>query len=177
MCPMPDDLRRTLEDLLESGTLSQEDVRSIMQAANDPETLERILDTLKQAGADQVGSGPPLTIEDYYRDGQEMFELRWPLQASLPFSFVQLDRKTQFFVLFQEWTRRELEGMTALNSGQVDQARAIFEECLARAQQLQVGELVARSYEGLMRDAQKRSDRTAERHWSELAMKARADNG
>jgi len=172
-----EDLQRILENLLESGSLSNEEIIALQQAANDPAALERILDTLTQGGADQGASSPPLNMEQYYREGNEEFQLRWPLQASLPIPFEQLDRKTQFFVLFQEWTRRELDGMTALNSGQTGQAGFIFEECLARAQQLQVGELVARSYEGLMRLAEKLYDRKTVSKWSELAMRARSGNG
>src|SRR5271166_604638 len=159
----PDELQCLLQNLIESGTLTKDDVATLMQAANNPEALELMISKLREGGADQVGSGAPLDMNQYYRDGTNMFELRWPLQASLPIAFDQLDRKTQFFVLFQEWSRRELEGMTALNSGQTDQAKAIFAECLERAQQLQINELIARSYEGFMRIAQTLGDTKAER--------------
>lgn len=173
----PDELQSLLQNLIESGNLTKDDVATLMQAANNPEALELMLTKLKEGGADQVGSGAPLDMNRYYREGSDMFELRWPLQASLPFAFDQLDRKTQFFVLFQEWTRRELEGMTALNSGKTDHAKDVFEECLERAQQLEVNELVARSYEGFMRIAQTLGDPRAERKWSALAVKARSGNG
>jgi hypothetical protein len=177
MSPTPDEVQRILDKLLESGNFSKEEVLALTNAANDPEALDRILNALKEAGADQIGSGPPLNIEDYYREGTEKFALRWPLQVTLPFPFDQIDRKTQFFVLFQEWTRRELEGITTLNSGDTEQAKSIYDECLKRAQQLKVNELVARSYEGMMRLAQKLSDRKAELKWSERAVKARSANG
>jgi hypothetical protein len=64
--------------------------------------------------------------------------------------------------------------MMLLNGGQVDDAEKTFRECVERAQQLDVNELVARSYEGLMRVAQKRGDRAAERQCSEKAATARA---
>jgi uncharacterized membrane-anchored protein len=64
--------------------------------------------------------------------------------------------------------------MMALNGGQVDDAEKTFRECIERAQQLDVNELVARGYEGLMRVAQKRGDRAAERQWSEKAATAKA---
>ena len=105
-----------------------------------------------------TGASPPLDIADFYREGEEKFVLEWPLHPSLPIplDFDELDRKTQFFVLFGEWTRREFEGMSALNRGDVEGAAEIFEECLDRAQAIDVSELVARSYEGLMRVAEKR---------------------
>jgi hypothetical protein len=147
-------------------------------AIDDPEVLDAITAMLKAEGAHEVGSGPPLNIEEFYREGARKFELRWALNPTvitmLPVPFSQLDRKTQFYVLFQEWTRRELEGMTALNGGQVDQAEGIFRECIQRGEQIEVGELVARSYEGLMRVAQRRGDRRAEQEWSNKAMAARS---
>jgi hypothetical protein len=173
MSNMPEDLQQVLDKLLESGSISEEEVLSLRQAAGDPAVLDLLLSQLKQEGADQIGP-PPLNIEQYYHAGTTKYKLQWPLRTTLPLPFDQIDHKTQFFVLFQEWTQRELDGITALNSGKTDAAKAIYDECLARAQQLQVGELVARSYEGLMRYAQKLSDQKAEREWSELAIKARS---
>jgi hypothetical protein len=65
--------------------------------------------------------------------------------------------------------------MGALNSGQVDMAEQIFDECLERADQIDVAELRARSYEGLMRVAQTRGDPQAERKWIQAALHARAE--
>jgi glycogen debranching enzyme len=126
-------------------------------------------------GADQVGSGPLLDIGEYYRHGLEKYELRWDLPPwmPLPMAFDDLDRKTQFFVLFQEWSRREMEGMAALTGGDVDGAEQIFDECVERAQQIEVNELLARSYEDLRRVAQRRGDLTAERQWNKKAADAR----
>ena len=130
---------------------------------------------LKGIGADQAGSGPPLNIADYYKPGPGQYVLGWQLglNSPLPLPFDQLDRKTQFFVLFQEWTRRELEGMTLLNSGDVDGAESVFKECLERAQQLDVRELEARCYEGFMRVAQRRGSRSDELAWLHKAAAAR----
>ena len=166
-------VRAVLEKLLDSGAITRDQVAMIMQAAEDPAVLNQILAQLKGAEADQGGPSPPLNIADYYREGNEQFELLWPLRVSLPMPFEQLDRKTRFFVLFQEWTRRELEGITSLNDGQADEAASVFEECLARARQLNVNELVARSYEGLKRVADKNGDPKAARNYSQAAMAAR----
>jgi len=169
-------VQAALQELLESGAISTYQVSAIMQAVtNDPALLDQFIGQLKSAGADQAGPSPPLNVEDYYRDGDGTFELRWPLQTALPMSFDMLDRKTRFFVLFQEWTRRELQGLTMLNAGQTEEAAAVFEECLARARQLSVNELIARSYENLMRVADKTGDPKAARKYSEAAVEARAN--
>ncbi len=169
-----DTMRAALEKLLDSGAITPDQVAAIMKAAEDPAVLDQILAQLKAAGADAAGPSPPLNIADYYQEGSDPFELLWPLQVALPLPFEQLDRKTRFFVLFQEWTRRELEGVTALNAGQTKEAAAVFEECLARARQLKVDELVARSYEGLMRVADRNGDSKAARGFSQAAVAARA---
>ena len=70
--------------------------------------------------------------------------------------FTNLDRKTQFFVLFAECQRREAEGMFALNQGNLPTAEAAFEECLERARQIDVGELRARSLENLAKLAEQK---------------------
>lgn len=173
MSPKEEVVRAALEKLLDSGVIAREQVAMIMEAAKDPAALNQILAQLKAGEADQ-GPSPPMNIADYYQEGSDPLESQWPLRVSLPIPFEQLDRKTRFFVLFQEWTRRELEGMTALNAGQADEATTVFEECLARARQLNVNELVARSYEGLMRTADKNGDPKAARSYSQSAMAARA---
>jgi hypothetical protein len=175
MSSAKEEVQAILDTLLDTGAITSEQVSIIMKAAaHDPAILDQMLVQLKAFGADQAGPSPPLNIEDYYRDGSDTFELLWPLQISLPCSFDQLDRKTRFFVLFQEWSRRELEGVAKLNSGQVNEAAAIFEECLARARQLDVNELVARTFEDLMRVADRAGDRQAARRYSEAAVEARA---
>src|SRR5215813_3362616 len=109
------ELRQLIEQLASSGTLSPELLQKIQAAMADESKLDELLNILKGMGADQMG--PPLNIGDYYRESNKSYTLRWPLGVNLPMPFAQLDRKTQFFVLFQEWTRREMEGMMALNGG------------------------------------------------------------
>lgn len=162
-----------IQDIL--GALAN-DPQQLTALVNDPQRMEQLTKQLEDVGASEMGSGPPLNIADYYRDGRSQYQLRWPLDPSLPLPlpFDRLDRKTQFFVLFSEWTRREMQGMAALNSGQVDGAEQTFQECLERAQQIDVAELQARSYEGLVRVAQKRGDRRAEQKWTQAALEARS---
>jgi hypothetical protein len=64
--------------------------------------------------------------------------------------------------------------MMALNGGQVDQAKKIFNECLQRANEIEVGELVARTYEDLAKVADRQGDRVAGRDFSQRAAQARA---
>jgi hypothetical protein len=172
---MDQSMQKMLETLLNSANVPPEVRNAVTAAMSDPARLDEALAQLKAIGADQVGSGPPLNIEDYYKPGPGTYELRWPLglNVPLPMSFEELDRKTQFFVLFQEWTRRELEGMMLLNSGDVGGAEIVFAECLERAAQIDVRELEARSYEGFVRVAQKRGDRNAEVVWLRKAAAAR----
>jgi len=168
-------LDRLLDDLIKTGKFSPDLAARVQAAMADPARLDEVLTELKTLGADQIGDGPPLEIGDYYRDGSRNYELRWelPSHLRLPISFSDLDRKTQFFVLFQEWSRREMEGMIALNEGRIAEAEAIFDECLARADQIEVDELRARTYEDLRRVAQRRGDLAAERALTEKVKTAR----
>ncbi len=167
-------MQRMLEELLTSANVPPEVKAAVTAAMADPAKLDEALAQLKAIGADQVGSGAPLNIPDYYKEGPDKYQLRWQLDhLPLPVAFDELDRKTQFFVLFQEWTRRELEGMMLLNSGDADGAETVFDECLERAKQIDVRELEARSYEGFMRVAQRRGDRSAESTWMRKAVAAR----
>ena len=180
-------LLASLEELKASGTLDPAIDAQIAALASDPGQLAALLNNpqlfdalsekLVDAGANEIGSGPGLEIADYYREGPGKYQLQWPLESgfALPIPFDQLDRKTQFFVLFNGWTQREMQGMVALNNGEVDKAEQIFQECLQRADQIDVAELRARSYEGLMRVAQKRNDRQAEKQWIQAAQKARSE--
>lgn len=172
---MDKSIQELVAGMIQSGKVPPELSAALAAAMSDPAKLEAALAALKAMGADQVGSGAPLNIADYYRPGAEKYELRWELPSHLPVpvAFEELDRKSQFFVLFQEWSRRELDGMMELNGGDVDGATAVFEECVERARQIEVAELEARSYEGLMRVAQKRGDRKAELEWSRKATAAR----
>jgi hypothetical protein len=171
------EIERLLLEFAETGELSPDLYDKLLQI-NDPDQLDRVNELFMEQGAHDISSAPPLNIVDYYKDGPGLFTLRWPLNSgvNLPLPFEQLDRETQFYVLFTEWTRRETEGMMALNQGQLDQAEAIFQECADRARQLGVDELLARSFEGLIRVAQKRYDPQAEKYWIQQALQARASS-
>lgn len=116
-----------------------------------------------------------MNIEDYYKPGTVKYEMKWPIAVPLPVPFNELPHEMQFYVLFQEWTRRELEGNQMLDSGDHAAAEAIFGECLQRAEQLDVGELKARSYEGLTRVANKMGKREDARKWLKAALAAREE--
>jgi len=171
---MPE-FEQLLNELLSTGKLPPALIAKVQAAMSDPAQLDDVLAELKALGADQLGDGPPLQIADYYHAGIAKYDLRWelPQQLQLPIAFADLDRKTQFFVLFQEWSRREMEGMIALNGGDVAEAEAIFNECVERAEQIEVGELLARSYDDLKRAAQRRGDLVAEKNWGQKAAAAR----
>jgi hypothetical protein len=167
------ELEHKLEDLVQTGKLDSTLIQELM-SLNDESAIDRIIAKLKDWGADE-GTSSTLNIADYYRPGMAKYQLMWPLSPTLtlPVSFDQLDRETQFYVLFNEWSRRELEGHQALHAGDTHGAQAIFQECLARAEQLEVAELKARSYEGFVRVAQKLNDRQAERQWLDAALAIR----
>ena len=164
-----------IEKMLMTGEIDPELMRQ-MSSMNDPAAVEKILAKLKELGADDGGS-PPLNIADHFQPRNVKYDLKWPLSPSLPLpvSFDRLDEVTQFHVLFGEWSRREMEGQVALNSGDLATAEATINECLERAEQIAVPELKARSYEGLMRVAQRTGDRAAQQNWITLAKNARAE--
>lgn len=173
-----DVVEEVLQRVVKTGKISNEDISKLMREAKDhPEWLDAINATLRKIGAHEVGSGAPLNAADYYVDGAEKFRLMYELQLpmQLPVPFEDLDRKTQFCVLFMEWSRRELEGMMVLNSGDVALADSVFQECENRAKQLGVVELLARSYEGRMRCAQRLNNPTEERKWLRAAHNLRVD--
>ena len=134
---------------------------------------DAVMAELEAMGANDVGS-KALVIEDHYVDGPEPFRQRWPIQFPLPVPFDELPRQVQFSVLFGEWSRREMEGTSAMLEGRNDDARAAYRECLERAQQIGVKELVARSHERLARVASKLNDRALERQHLKAAITARA---
>lgn len=168
------ELEAKIEMLMQSDQIDPELI-SQLASVTDPAAVERLLNKMKEMGADEAGS-PTLNIADYYRPRNIKYELKWPLNPAmpLPVPFDRLDEKTQFFVLFGEWTRREMEGTYALNSD-LKIAESTFDECLKRAEQLAVTELKARSYEGFMKIAQRTGDRAAEKNWITLAKNARAE--
>jgi hypothetical protein len=147
----------------------QQDVAALVLSGE----ADEVMAILESAGANQ-GGNKTLNISDYYRPGEGKYELRWPVGFPLPLPFEQLDRPTQFSVLFGEWTRREMEASYALGQGETAKARDGFEESLARAEQIEVPELVARSHEGLARVASKTNQRSLERQHLKLAIAARA---
>lgn len=149
-----DDLERRVDRMLEDETQEVDPglIQELMALPPDYPGLDRIIAKLTAAGGEQPAS-PPLNISDFYRPGGERYTLRWPLApatlAFLSLPFEALDRKSQFYVLFQEWTRVENEATMARIRGDIGRARTLFEECLARAGQLDVPELKARSHENL----------------------------
>jgi tetratricopeptide (TPR) repeat protein len=163
-----DDLVRRVERMLEDPTQEVDPglIQELMALPPGYPGLDRIIAKLTAAGGDQPAS-PPLNIEDFYRPGQEPYTLRWPLASStlafLPMPFEALDHKTQFYVLFQEWTRVESEATMARIRGDIGRARTLFEECLARAEQLDVPELKARSHENIASVYEMAGDRQAAR--------------
>jgi len=61
-----------------------------------------------------------------------------------------------------------------MNDGDVAGAQVVFLECGERADQIDVAELSARSYENLARVAERRSDQKAVLSWLDKAKAARA---
>ncbi len=162
---------QAIEALMASGTLSADTQDFLQQLAQlSPGEMESILARLQELGAYQ-GPSPPLDIRAHYHPSDGRFKLLWPLgnMTPLPVGFEEMDRETQFHVLWAEWSRREMEGTMLLHQGDTDGARTAFEECLGRACQLEVNTLMVRAYEGLMRVAQKAGDLSEERRCLEAA--------
>jgi len=166
---------QAIQAMVASGRLP-ENLAGFMQqlAGLTPDQIQAMQGDLVEMGAGQAPS-PPLDIREHYHPSDGCFRLLWPLglMPALPLKFDELDRETQFHVLWGEWSRRELEGMLLLGRGDTGGARSTFEECLGRACQLEVNELIARSYEDLMRVAQKNGDLAEERRHLEAALRAR----
>ena len=173
-----DDLERRVERMLADPTQEVDPglIQELMALPPNYPGLDRIIAKLTAAVGDQPAS-PPLNIEDFYRPGVEPYTLRWPLAPStlafLPMPFEALDHKTQFYVLFQEWTRVENEGVMARTAGDLGRARTLFKECLARAKQLHVRELKARSHENLASVYEMAGDQQAARAEYQSAMAQR----
>jgi hypothetical protein len=171
------DLERRLDVMLASDELDPELMNELMSLPRDYPGIDGILSKLNDAMGDEVPS-PPMNIADFYRPGPQPYSLQWPLspptQAVLSMPFEVMDHKTQFYVLFQDWTRRVFDATSAREGGDLQGARAIFEECLGRADQLDVAELQARSHEGLAEVYTKLDDRQAVRQELEAATAARA---
>lgn len=146
----------------------QQDVMSLVQAGE----ADEVMAMLNDMGANEGGRAV-LNINDHYRSGTQLYELRWPVAFPLPVPFEELDRPTQFSVLFGDWSRREAEASYTRNQGDNTSAQFIFEECLARAQQIEVPELIARSYEGLATVAARLNQRAEEVRYLKRAVAAR----
>ena len=178
-----DDLEQRLDQILASGELNADRLDEIMALAPEIMSLppdhpgrDRILAKLQGIVGDQPAT-PAMNIDDYYRPGLVPFTLQWPLAPQtlsvMPMPFEALDHKSQFYVLFQEWTRRELDANLARDSGDPRTAIPIFEECLARAEQLDVAELRARSHAGLASVYEMLEDRQAARRELQAEMAER----
>ena len=162
-----------IEQVISTGEVPEGLMQALTQA-NNPALLERAMQKLKDAGAEQLGDRPPDKIADYYIDGDGLYEQLWPIAPQLPASFDELDRPTQFHVLFAEFRRRHAEASVARNAGRLDEAEAAFRECLDRADQIDVPILKADSYEGLMTVAERRGDREQARRYLQMAERERA---
>jgi hypothetical protein len=170
-----DQIREAIREFARTGQYPggadqmQKDVSSLVLSGQADEVMKE----LEGIGAVEGGQ-KPLIIADYFRPGDRPYELRWPVKVPMPMPFEQLDRKTQFFVLFGEWTRREMESSYALLNGDTTAAMAGYQECLERAQQIEVPELIARSHEGIAKVASKMNQRSLEREHLRMAIAARA---
>jgi hypothetical protein len=166
----------TLLERLSHGDFSPEVLDELRKLGRDPAQLDRILEGLRERGLlDQAAATNPMQPpEHYYVDKPGRFDLRWPLREQIGIPFQTLDRKTQFLVLFNEWAQRELDGIQARDAGDLTGAETVFNECLERARQLDVDELVARSYEELMRVAEQAGDNEGAERWSNQARAVRA---
>jgi len=173
-----ENLERLLEQLIQSGKAPPALMQTMAEAQNDPAKLASLLEHLRTLAG--PAAQDTLNILDYYREGNgHRYTLRWPLPPgnllhAKHISFDSLDRKTQFFTLFTDWQRRETEGMLSLTAGALVEAETVFSECVERARQIDVGELVARSYEDLARVAERRGDQNGVRAHLDNAEAARA---
>jgi hypothetical protein len=123
--------------------------------------------------ADHLGVRQPPDPEALYRPGSGSLELMFPLPgelASLPWG--SLSARNRFFVLVAAWALREADGIQALRNGEFAQADEIFQECLIRAEHMQVPELITRSYEDLGELAMASGDEKAGREWRAAAERA-----
>ena len=171
---MAEKLRELVHQLKQSGNTDPKLLQWLEASLGDPEKMEAIAALLEEL--QETDSEGGLNVAEFYTEGDgEKFQLRWPIGPGVPVPVPvpDLDRETQFFVLFSEWQRREAEGMLALSNGDPRLAQEIFQECRDRAEQLDIAELRARSYEGLMHVAQRLGDGKAEAKWSGEAQRAR----
>jgi tetratricopeptide (TPR) repeat protein len=158
--------------------LVQEAVETGAHAREVMDVLDAMSPDERQDLMTAFGVRPP-RFEDYYEEKPGRFELRWPLLARspLPRPFDDLDRRTQFALLFGDWWTRAREVQDALTRGDVAEAESICAECVERALQLDVGALLALSFEGHLQVAEKRGDLDARRAWLSKTLEAAAAAG
>jgi hypothetical protein len=170
--PAIEQVEAMLDELAQTGKMPDGLLDAIQ--ALDADGMERAFARLKAMGADVAGDRPLDNIRDYYVPGDGLYTLYWPLAANLPLPFDELDRATQFHVLFAECKRRLAEGGALRNAGRLDEADAAFRECLERADQIDVPILKSDAYQGLMTVAERRGDRAAAGRYLDLAQRENA---
>jgi hypothetical protein len=125
--------------------------------------------TLSEFASD-FGVRPPPDPEALYRSGYGPVEPLFPMPgglASLPWN--SLSHRDRFFVLVAAWALREADGIQLLRAGDFGPANQVFQECVARAKQMQSAELIARSYEDLAEHAAASGNGGAARVWRAAA--------
>jgi hypothetical protein len=129
--------------------------------------LPRVLEpAMLSEFADALGVRRPVDPEDLYREGPDPLTLAYPLPEGLDaLPWDSLGRRNRFFVLVAAWAAREADGIQLLKSGQVEHARKVFQECLARAGHMQSPELAARSCEDLGELSVVAGDEAGARKW------------
>ncbi|HYI87662.1 MAG TPA: hypothetical protein VEX61_11255, partial [Burkholderiales bacterium] len=171
-CAVSDESRiqAMLEDVTRTGQLPEGFMEALSQV-QDPAVLERLVSKLKALGGEALGDRPLDDIADYYRPGPGLYDLVWPLGQKLAIAFDELDRATQFTVLFGECRRRLAEAASLRNGGKLAEAESAYNECLARADQIEVHILKSDAYQGLLTVASKRGDRVSAKRYMQLAQR------
>ena len=158
------------ESLMLGSELEEQDMERArtMIAAELEKENDALRAVLQDEGVDTISTA------SIYRPGTEKFTQKWPFDPRMPMfiPFDQMDRETQFYTLSAAWSGRRAEGWAALHTGKLDEAEAIFQECLGRAEQMDVQILRSQSFRCLAEVAKQRGDRVAERKWLSAARKA-----
>jgi len=159
-----------------SGEAADADVEKVVEegteadAENTGEPSDASTAHMLSELADDFGVRPPPDPEALYRPDSGPMELLFPLPgdlAALPWS--PLSHRDRFFVLVAAWALREADGIQLLRSGDFGQASEVFQECVARAKQMQSAELIARSYEDLAEQAVESGNEAAAKVWRAAA--------
>ena len=166
-------IEEMIDQLAETGEVP-DGLMEAFTSLGDPEAMERLLQKMKDMGADQLGDRPLDNIADYYRGGEGLYEALWPIVVPLPLAFEELDRPTQFHVLFGECRRRLTEASLLRNQGRLDEATEAFRECVERADQIDVPILKSDAYQGLVTVFEKRGDRAQASRYLHMAERERA---